>query len=232
MNRLMKLFWVMGCLAAARCAIAQTAAGSEPRSGSRSELGPGTAVTVVSRPPREYGGSAYLFTNRAPLEPLRLIKLPIGSIQPSGWILKYLQLQREGLTGQLGTISAWLDKKNNAWYSGNGQGDHGWEEVPYWLKGYGDLGYILRDTAITSETRRWLDKVFESQTADGYFGPRVVENEHQDNNGRTPDLWPNMLMLWCMQSYYEYSGDDRVITFMTKYFDGAGQPVAEAVLGE
>ena len=195
----MKMSWVVGCLALTRCAIAQT------------------AVTVVNRPVtgsanRYYGG------NRQPLQPLSLIKLPIGSIRPEGWVLKYLQLQRDGLTGQLGSISAWLDKNNNAWYSGNGKGDHGWEEVPYWLKGYGDLGYILRDTAIISETRRWLDKVFESQTADGYFGPRIVENEHQENKGKTPDLWPNMLMLWCMQSFYDYSHDPRVIPFMTRYF--------------
>ena len=179
--------------------------------------GMGSEVSVVNRP---LAGSVnrHYTSNRLPLRPLSLIKLPIGSIRPSGWLLKYLELQRDGLTGQLGSISAWLDKHNNAWYSGNGQGDHGWEEVPYWLKGYGDLGYILRDTAIISETRRWLDKVFESQTADGYFGPRVVENEHQDNKGQTPDLWPNMLMLWCMQSFYDYTHDLRVIPFMTRYF--------------
>lgn len=156
--------------------------------------------------------------NKKPLLPLALIKLPVKSIRPQGWILKYLELQRDGLTGQLGDISAWLEKKNNAWFSGNGKGDHGWEEVPYWLKGYGNLGYILRDEKIIKETRLWLDKVFQSQQPDGYFGPRVVENEHQDNKGSTPDLWPNMLMLWCMQSYYEYSNDPRVIPFMTKYF--------------
>lgn len=174
-------------------------------------------VSMVNRP---LTGSVnrYYIGNRLPLRPLSLIELPIGSIRPEGWVLKYLELQRDGLTGQLGGISEWLDKTNNAWYSGNGKGDHGWEEVPYWLKGYGDLGYILRDTAIIHETRRWLDRVFESQTPDGYFGPRVVENEHQDNKGETLDLWPNMLMLWCMQSLYDYSHDPRVIPFMTRYF--------------
>jgi hypothetical protein len=63
-----------------------------------------------------------------------------------------------------------------------------------------------------------LEKVFQSQQPDGYFGPRIVENDHQDNKGATPDLWPNMIMLWTMQSYYEYSKDPRVIPFMTKYF--------------
>ena len=174
-------------------------------------------VSNVLRPPSNSLNKHYT-SNRKPLAPLVFIKLPVTSIKPQGWIKKYLELQRDGLTGKLGEISAWLEKKNNAWFSGNGQGDHGWEEVPYWLKGYGNLGYILGDEHIIQETKLWLDKVFESQQPDGYFGPRIVENQHQDNKGNSPDLWPNMLMLWCMQSYYEYSSDARVIPFMSKYF--------------
>src|SRR3954468_18919893 len=145
--------------------------------------------------PSTSSSNSFYTGNRPPLTPLKFIKLPAGSIKPQGWILKYLELQRDGLTGNLGEISAWLEKKNNAWFSGNGKGDHGWEEVPYWLKGYGDLGYILHDQKIISETRLWLDKVFQSQTPDGYFGPHVVENQHQANKGETYDLWPNMIML-------------------------------------
>ena len=178
---------------------------------------PNNGVSNVPRP-QTNSLNKYYTSNRKPLAPLVFIKLPVTSIKPQGWIKKYLELQRDGLTGKLGEISAWLEKKNNAWFSGNGQGDHGWEEVPYWLKGYGNLGYILRDEHMIKETKLWLDKVFESQQPDGYFGPRIVENQHQDNKGNSPDLWPNMLMLWCMQSYYEYSSDARVIPFMTKYF--------------
>ena len=175
------------------------------------------SITNIKRPATK-GLNKFYVSNKQPLQPLLFIKLPVGSIKPQGWILKYLELQRDGLTGKLGEISAWLDKKDNAWFSGNGKGDHGWEEVPYWLKGYGNLGYVLKDEKIIAETKLWLNKVFESQQPDGYFGPRVVENAHQDNKGNSPDLWPNMLMLWCMQSYYEYSNDARVIPFMTKYF--------------
>src|SRR6266496_586977 len=174
-------------------------------------------ISVVKRPPTNTANAFYT-GNKAPLQPLSFIKLPVGSIKPKGWILKYLELQRDGLTGKLGEISAWLDKNNNAWFSGNGQGDHGWEEVPYWLKGYGDLGYILEDKKIIAETKLWLEKVFQSQTPDGYFGPRVIEKEQANNKDTTPDLWPNMVMLWCMKSYYKYSNDARVIPFMTKYF--------------
>ena len=101
-------------------------------------------VTNVKRPSTVAVNKFYT-SNRLPLQPLSFIKLPVGSIKPEGWIKKYLELQKNGLTGKLGEISAWLDKKDNAWFSGNGKGGHGWEEVPYWLKGYGNLGYVLKD---------------------------------------------------------------------------------------
>jgi hypothetical protein len=175
------------------------------------------SITNVKRPSTATANKFYA-GNKAPLMPLAFVKLPVGSIQPKGWILKYLELQRDGLTGKLGEISAWLDKNNNAWFSGTGKGDHGWEEVPYWLKGYGNLGYILKDEKMVAETKLWLDKVFQSQQPNGYFGPAFATTDIQQAKDGLQDMWPNMLMLWCMQSYYEYSNDARVIPFMTKYF--------------
>ena len=173
-------------------------------------------ATTVIRPSITTSNSFYV-SNKAPLQPLNFIKLPVGSIQPEGWIKKYLELQRDGLTGHLGEISAWLEKKNNAWFSDSGKGERGWEEVPYWLKGYGDLGYLLHDEKIINETRLWLEKVFKSQRSDGYFGPVTIVKNNKHPEG-VIDLWPNMIMLWTLQSYYDYSHDDRVINLMDKYF--------------
>ncbi|MDR3194967.1 MAG: glycoside hydrolase family 127 protein [Tannerella sp.] len=164
----------------------------------------------VLRPDTRVSNTLYA-GNRAPLEPSRFVKLPAGSIRPGGWVKKMLELQRDGLCGHLGEISAWLEKENNAWLSRDGTGKHGWEEVPYWLKGYGNLAYLLNDEAMIRETKVWIEAVLNSQRADGYFGPWV------EKRGR-PDLWGNMIMLWCLQSYYEYAGDRRVIAFMTRYF--------------
>ena len=176
----------------------------------------GVRSTTVIRPSITTSNSFYV-SNKAPLQPLNFIKLPVGSIQPEGWIKKYLELQRDGLTGHLGEISAWLEKKNNAWFSDSGKGERGWEEVPYWLKGYGDLGYLLHDEKIINETRLWLEKVFKSQRSDGYFGPVTIVKNNKHPEG-VMDLWPNMIMLWTLQSYYDYSHDDRVINLMDKYF--------------
>ena len=70
-----------------------------------------TDVTVVDRPLTGINNS---YTNfRAPLKQAPLLKLPVGKVQPGGWLRKYLELQKEGLNGRLGIVSAWLDKNNN-----------------------------------------------------------------------------------------------------------------------
>ena len=150
----------------------------------------------------------YYVSNRAPLQPLQFIKLPAGSIEPEGWIKRQVELQKDGLCGHLGEISAWLQKGNNAWLK-NG-GEWGWEEVPYWLRGYGNMAYALKDEALLKETKFWIEAILASQRTDGNFGPVHLNNGKQD-------FWPNMIVLWIMQSYHEYTNDNRVIDFMTRY---------------
>ena len=114
-----------------------------------------TKIAILDRPNITSTNSNYI-QNRSPLLTQNFIKLPVGSVKPQGWLLRYLELQKEGLTGQLGEISAWLEKENNAWL-GTGT-DYGWEEVPYWLKGYGNIAYILDDKKMIEETKTWIDR--------------------------------------------------------------------------
>lgn len=165
-------------------------------------------IAMVERTTFTHTTSNYS-NNRLPLLPQHFMKLPVGSIQPEGWLKEYLIRQKNGLTGHLNEISAWLEKKNNAWLTT--QGDHGWEEVPYWLKGYGDLAYILKDQQMIDEAKIWIEATLKSQRPDGSFGPINMR-------GDKPELWAQMIILWCLQSYYEYSNDSRVLDLMTKYF--------------
>jgi len=141
------------------------------------------------------------------------MKLPIGSIKPKGWLRRQLELEANGMTGHLEEISKWCKFENSAWASPDGQGQFGWEELPYWLKGYGDLGYVLDDEKIIKAARKWIDATLSSQEPDGYFGPRANKTGLEGK----PDLWPHMVMLNVLQSFYEYTGDERVLPFMTKY---------------
>ena len=148
-------------------------------------------------------------TNREPLMPQQFIKLPAGSIKPGGWLLTQLQLQKDGLNGHLGEISAWLQKEDNAWLKSGGK--WGWEEVPYWLRGYAGLSYLFEDKNMLDAAKIWIEAILNSQREDGNFGPYTEVNGSQD-------FWPNMIALWILQSYYEYTGDKRVVDFMARYF--------------
>jgi hypothetical protein len=159
------------------------------------------------------GSNPFYVSNRAPLAPSPLIKLPIGSITPAGWLRRQLELERDGMTGHLEELSKWCQFDGNAWTSPDGEGDYGWEEVPYWLKGYGDLGYVLKDDTIIREARKWIDGVLSSQQHDGFFGPCA----NKTGLDGAPDLWPHMVMLNVLQSFYEATHDERVPPFITCY---------------
>lgn len=169
-----------------------------------------TAV-AVTKPATTVKNSWYV-SNKAPLTPQGFVKLPLTAIKPGGWLKKQMELQSAGLTGHLGEISIWLTKTDNAWLTKDGKGKYGWEELPYWLKGYGDIAYMLGDKRMLADTKFWIDAVLKNQRPDGDFGPVIMKGEGKR------DLWANMPMLWCLQSYYDYSKDPRVLTFMSKYF--------------
>ncbi|TWU57852.1 beta-L-arabinofuranosidase domain-containing protein [Rubripirellula reticaptiva] len=165
----------------------------------------------------ESSANNFYVGNRVPLVPSRLIALPPGAVTPAGWLAEMLRRQREGLTGHLGEISAWLTKEDNAWLSRDGKGEYGWEEMPYWLKGYIELAYLSNDPAMIAESNVWIEGALASQRPNGDFGP-----DQRFDDG-TRDYWANMVMLFCLQSYYEYGAangesDQRVLDLMTRYF--------------
>lgn len=175
-------------------------------------------VSSVDLPDTTITNNNYI-GNQAPLINTPFIKLPIGSIKPGGWVKKQLELQADGYFGHLREISSFLIKENNSWLSTDGSGDHGWEELPYWLKGYSNLGYVLGREDMIAETQIWIEAVFSSQKEDGWFGPDKGRTGAATNLKGRVDLWPNMVMLFILQDYYSYSQDERVINLMTNYFN-------------
>jgi len=174
-------------------------------------LGIADDVRVMARPDSTQTNRHYI-SNRLPLQPSALIPLPVGAVQPRGWLRVMLERQRDGLTGYLGEISGWLQKDDNAWLSQSGKGKYGWEEVPYWLRGYIDLAYIFDDANMFAEAKIWIEGALAGQRVDGDFGP----DQRLDDGTR--DYWGNMLMLYCLQSYHDKTHDTRVLELMSRYF--------------
>lgn len=156
------------------------------------------------------GKNDHYLSNRSPLRNNPLARLPLGTVRAQGWLQIQLERMADGFTGHLPELSRFCQFENNAWTQPDGSGEHGWEEVPYWLKGYQNLGYLLEDERIIQESEKWVQAVLQSQWKDGYFGAKT--------NRENTDLWPNMIMLFVLRSHYEATGDSAVIDFMTRYF--------------
>lgn len=168
-----------------------------------------TTIKTVDVLPTDQPNTLYQ-GNRAPLTPSPLIKLPIGNIKPQGWLRTQLELMADGMTGHMTEISQWCNFDESAWTAKNGEGKWQWEEMPYWLKGYGDLGYVLEDERVTAEATKWIKAIMATQRDDGTFGPKM--------NFVNNDLWPHMCTVYALRSYYEATGDKQVIDVLTKYF--------------
>jgi hypothetical protein len=129
--------------------------------------------------------------------------LPLGSIEPRGWLRDQLRLQADGFTGLL--PEHWPDVgENSAWLGGSGED---WERGPYYCDGLIPLAHLLRDERLLARASRWVEWTLASQRPDGFFGPAT-----------NPDWWPRMVMLKVLIQHAEATGDERVPPFLERYF--------------
>lgn len=160
--------------------------------------------------------SGLLAGNRPPLRPNPLIELPLGAIEPQGWLREMLLRQARGATGHLDSLYPTVMGPRNGWRGGDGDQ---WERGPYWLDGLLPLAYILHDTALIAKTKPFIEWTLNSQQPDGYFGPaRDYPEEPGLQRDNCRDWWPHMVMLKVLQQYYSATLDKRVIRLMTNYF--------------
>jgi len=167
--------------------------------------------------------------NRYPLVRKPYMELPLGAVKAKGWLLEMLERQQSGATGHLDELYPQVVGARNGWLGGDGDQ---WERGPYWIDGLLPLAYILDDKALKDKVKPWIEWALNSQRADGYFGPNQnypSEPGLQRNN--CDDWWPRMVMLKILQQYYSATGDQRVVTLMTNYFQYQLKTLPEQPLG-
>lgn len=153
------------------------------------------------------------------LLPLRYQPLPLGTIQPTGWLHGQLERMAGGLTGRLDELYPSVMGDRNGWLGGDGDG---WERGPYWIDGLLPLAYQLDNDTLKQKAQRWIDWTLDHQAEDGYFGPAPFAErpayEPGLQRGNRRDWWPKTVMLKVLQQYYGATQDPRVIDVLTRYF--------------
>jgi uncharacterized protein len=163
--------------------------------------------------------NSFYTTNISPLKATPYTALPLGAIQPKGMLLNMLEIQKQGMTGQLDEIYSEVCGKRNGWLGGDGDC---WERGPYWIDGLIPLAYILNDKVLKEKAQKWIEWSIKNQRDNGYFGPSSPKEKPKPEPGiqkdNAEDWWPKMVMLKALQQYYTATNDERVIKLMTKYF--------------
>ena len=120
-------------------------------------------------------------------------------IKPDGWLKRQLEIQANGLSGNLHKI--WPDIRDSAWIGGKCEG---WERVPYWLDGFIPLAYLLENEEMIATVKKYIDAIVSSQEADGWICP--CEKEKREKY----DTWAIQLICKTLKVYYDCSGDERI----------------------
>ncbi|WP_405550628.1 RICIN domain-containing protein [Streptomyces sp. NBC_01171] len=156
------------------------------------------------------GPLAYATPAARALAPAAFTRLAPGSITARGWLAGQLKLQLDGLCGRYDQRSHFLDFDASGWVHPE---KPGWEELPYWLRGFVPLAIATGDADALARARRWIDAVLATQQSDGFFGPRALRTSLDGG----PDFWPFLPLLMALRTWQEYAGDQRIIPFLTRF---------------
>ncbi len=126
-------------------------------------------------------------------------------LRPSGWLKNQLEIQANGLAGNLDKV--WADVRDSKWIGGDREG---WERVPYWLCGFVPLAYLLDDDGLKSRAKRYIDAILAFQRPDGWICPC------SDDEIPTYDTWALMQLSRAFVIYYECTGDERITASLYK----------------
>lgn len=128
-----------------------------------------------------------------------------NEIKPTGWLKKQLEIQANGLCGNLDKV--WPDVRDSAWI---GRDREGWERVPYWLDGFIPLAYLLGNEDMISRAKKYIDAIISAQKDDGWICPCA------DNERANYDTWAVLLICKVLCLYCDCSRDNSVIKVIEK----------------
>ena len=140
--------------------------------------------------------------HKSPLPPNRFAPLPLGAVQPQGWLGAQLQSQGEALERDLARRFPGVDG-DSAWLGGALDDV---QSAPEALASLCVLAYVTGREALKAVVARFVAWAVESQTPEGDFGPAGC------------GWWPKMLMLRVMRQYFMATGDKGPLKAMDRFF--------------
>ena len=151
----------------------------------------------------------------------KLHELPVGALRPEGWLKRFLQNQRNGLTGHLDTTAFPFNTPGWGTRKVAHETGHSWwpyEQTAYWLDGMIRCGHLLGDKALVRKALRQIDYAVAHADRDGYIGPRHIKEPVHQNR------WPHAVFFRAAMAHAEVTGDRRYAEAMRKHYLSKSSP--------
>ena len=162
------------------------------------------------------------------LKPNELERLPLGAIRPQGWLKFQLDRMTDGICGRLYEYGEFLNP-TNGWISRAEQGalnihrhwcaHTGWEEQPYWFRSFVKLAVLTGNERMLGVCRDWVEKILATRDPDGWYGPQPLRHVPLKDGSEFADIWGHMVMNEALLSWYDHSGDRRVLDLLSGFTD-------------
>ncbi|KAI1083366.1 hypothetical protein F5B20DRAFT_529738 [Whalleya microplaca] len=135
--------------------------------------------------------------------------LPLGAIKPGGWLKDQLELEANGLAGNLFDFYRYVH--DSKWIGGQSEYSPLDESSPYWFNGLVPLAFGLDDLRLQGQVRTFMDYVLDHQQDDGWLGPETTP--------QTRSLWARCYFLLGLMQYAQAdaSQTDKIVDAMHRY---------------
>ena len=149
----------------------------------------------------------------------------LSSVEPEGWLRRYLEKQRDGLTGHLEVAGFPFD--TNGWAGrriytqGEEESEEHWwpyEQTGYWVDGMIRCGHLLGDEFLLGKARKSLDYVLDHADADGYLGLQFLKQPRERYR------WPHAVFFRAMMAEYSATKDKRIVKALRDHYLSGTSP--------
>lgn len=143
----------------------------------------------------------------------------LSEISAEGWLRKWLETQKKGLTGNLDEMcfpfdtKAWGTKKKIK--SQRGEDWWPYEPTAYLVESMLKAGYELSDKELIEKAEKQIRFVIDNPDKDGYLGPQALKVAPEGKKNRR---WPHAVFFKAMAAYYSATGDKKVLKALTKHY--------------
>ena len=162
--------------------------------------------------------SAQVLQNPENVMRKRESKMSKTVIHPQGWLKNFLEMQNDGLTGNIEAAGAPFDQ----WVWGNpdylpekSDASAWWpcEQTGYWIDGFTRMAVLLEDAQALRKASDMIYAVIDHPDKDSYLGPSALKK-----NGETVFRWPHVVFFRACMALYGYNGDVRIPEAIAKHY--------------